>query len=206
MEDAFGMNKRVGIVLKCVTPRQQRLTVLDSHMGRIECRAERHHSIDRLTVGVLMQYQIVRQRGQAYGIAQIDVLHAPFEVAKYDLLFLHHVVEIADHFVAFGHVDNDVFNLLVFVVVDGQRLHTLFQKKVFLCKLFCALSMYPEDNKSWSAKLRKLAIGAIDNLFDINIDLEIEKELDCWLLKCIAMHPGAEHFKTNHFITKNRVL
>lgn len=197
--------RHAGIILKRYMPKQHKLCVFDRVWGKIDCVPEREYPIERLSVGTLIFYYSEKQRRRYYPITNVDMVRAPFAAARSDLLFVHHVLEIAYNFISFEQHDNALFELLTFACAHGQLLRSAREKKLFLFKLFVVLGMYPEGSLFRCAELHCLAVGAIDNLFDLNIDLKIEKELDYWLLKCIAMYPGADNFKTGHFIIKNRV-
>lgn len=195
------MQQNIGIVLKKYFPQKVKLSVLDSKLGKIACVPNR---VD-ICVGAFIDYHINCYRG-FYFVNTVNILKIPSLFCKMpDLIFFHHVLEICYFFIFEGSPVSEIFELLSFLYFSADTIYNRCSKKIFLCKLFFLLGIYPEDKHFQLLFFNRVASESIDILINETIDLRIERRLDAWLSACLAMHPYVNSFKTIRFLCENRV-
>ena len=104
------MQNCVGIILKRYTTRNNKVSLLDKQLGRIEGILVS----DIISVGSLLQYVAQPYTG-GFFLTNIQIIHVPLLLAKIDLLFLHHIFELCYHFAPIGSSVLGVFDLLMFL-------------------------------------------------------------------------------------------
>ncbi len=192
-----GMTTSNGIVLVQPRPGSSIIVLLDQALGRIDSL----FFYAKVCVGSLMQYS-VQQRNGKYFIDNATMIDIPLFLARADLLFLHHVLELLYHFIPVGSCTMGVFELLLLLYAHDQRMYSMRFKKFFLFKLLSILGIYPENMSLSTRSLQMLLTESIDKINDESIDLECEKDLDNWLYYCVAEHPRINDFKTIHFLNR----
>ena len=184
------MNK--GIILKNLYPQKNKLIILDSKLGKIECITT--DKLD-LSVGLLVHYFLENKKNY-YFIKTLDLIDVPYGIVKSDILFFHHVLELCYYFIPYGSCFDEsalkIFNFLKKFFCKKNIFYNLFSKKLFLYKLFCLIGITPEEN------FYKLKKNNIDNI--------LEKDLDLYLLGCVKIHPSWNSFKTINFLIKNGMV
>lgn len=191
--------KNWGIVLRQPHNGNNKISVLDKEIGKIDGIVPATH-LHRLCRGAIIQYVISTQRNGSLFQA-LDIIEIPFEWARHDILFLHHLLEITFHFLPFHIKHDSVFELLRFIY-SMPRGHSLLLKKLYVMRLFILLGMYPDINKD--STLVIALKRPFDDIVDKGIHLGInESELDAWLLECVFTHPHVSLFKTMHFLTRS---
>ncbi|PKN03547.1 hypothetical protein CVU75_01690 [Candidatus Dependentiae bacterium HGW-Dependentiae-1] len=194
------MIKRLGIVIASLQPRQNKIVVLDQEQGKFICVP------DRKTVnhGMLLTY-FVRRDNKTEFLYATELLATPVTFAIHDLLFFHHVMEICFHFLPLACQTPAVFDLLSYFYKPEMAHLDVRQQKLFLCKFFALLGIYPEEFSQDPVRISQIAFYPIDRMLAHNVDLNFkETELDSWLLSCVLSHPYSAHFKTVHFLTQGR--
>ena len=176
--------------------------MLDSQLGKIVCVPRTGKQI---ATGALISYDIAHQTS-LYFIHSIELLYIPFDLARDDILFLHHVFELCYYFVPVGSSPHPSFALLRFLYTTGYKLSNTFLKKVFLFKLFTLLGIYPEEKEFSNPYFNYLVALSVDMIVNESVDLEVERELERWLNKCVLIHPCVEYFKTTYFLNGSRVV
>ncbi len=194
------LKKQSGIVLKNYAPQKCKLAVLDNALGKIMCVPNRQN----ICAGSLISYDITHQR-TIYFARDIELLYMPLDLAKEDILFLHHVLEICYYFIPVGSMPvtrttSEIFKFIQFLYSSEYLLKHLFFKKIFLFKLLVSLGVYLPGNKFKNVYFHRLASLSIDMIVNEDIDLEVERDLDVWLSNCVSMHPCVDYFKTVHFL------
>ncbi len=187
------------IVLRNEYPERARLLLFDENKGIASCRSNRMD----LAIGSLIDYSCT-QSGSGYSAETINVHALPCCKQLPDLLFFHRVLEICVKFVPEGAESKDLFELLLFLY-DQRKFAALYNdlfKKIFLCKIFIVLGVWPAGKKFQNPLFYHIASESIDNLLGLSIDLKSEYGLNDWLQMCVAMHPRAHDFKTWQFISR----
>lgn len=189
-----------GIVLKNF-PGKYKIALLDESAGRIDAV----HFGQEFSPGTAIQYHIsFNHNGR--GNPKIDDVHLyamPFFLARSDVLFLHHVLEICFHFVPVGSCTDGIFDALRLLYATDSLEWNMLYKKIFLFKLFVTIGYYPDVEK-----IGKRFVGILleSSLRDIPSDIEVpdlERHLTDWLRQCIAQHPAIEYFNTVQFVTRS---
>ncbi len=173
---------------------------MDRHEGKIT-------SIFRdveLVHGALISFYIYKRRSTVCLGKKVQVLDVPFELAKKDILFLHHVFELCSYFLFFGDKSIHVFDLLMMLYCPNLFVQPL-HKKIFLFKLVEAFGYYTDSAPLSLGMFYRLSSESIDSLVNSNLHLEIERNIDEWLSSCIKTHPCFLDFKTVHFLKKIRL-
>ncbi len=188
--------KHVGIVLKNYFPKKCKLSLFDSKIGKIAAVPPVGNHI---AVGSMIEYSITHQTSCSFLYA-VDVHDVPFHLAKDDILFLHHVLEICYYFIPMKSHSAELFMLLRILYTHDVWLHAKEIKKFFLLKLFVLLGLYPEDKKFKIPSFHRLINVPFIQMIDEKIEHYNEHTIDEWLQACIASHPIAHKFKTTHFL------
>ncbi|MFC1845675.1 hypothetical protein ACFLX2_00950 [Candidatus Dependentiae bacterium] len=194
------MKKHVGIVLRKYSNRDDRFSVLDRSEGKIICMS---YEVN-LMQGSLISYFISRA-GFFCTITGVQTLAAPFAVARQDLLFLHHVLELCYYFLPAHDVAEKTFDLLTLLYTPIDSLKKVLQKKFFLFKLLVSFGAYTQMAPLSIDSFNRLSSESIDSLSNSLLHLEIERNMDEWLCSCVGAHPCFGNFKTFHFLTKIRL-
>jgi hypothetical protein len=191
-------DKNTGIIVDFLFPQKQKIVICDREQGIIEAMPESGVPIWRLCRGALLAYDL-EKRCQRYFLHHIDIRDIPLAWARHDILFLHHILELATHFLSPAVGNAVAFDELRALYKACTTQTTPFFKKIFLVKFFLAVGLYPEHAILSPNLLGRLLDEPLDGiLIDI---LPLEQEIDGWLRRCIHMHPQVTMFKTMHFLT-----
>lgn len=191
----------VGIILKKNDVSPHKITLLDKLQGKIECVT----ADSTISTGALITYN-VRQKGQTTFISDSSLIYLPLSLARTDMLFFHHVIELIYYFTSVGSCSQEVFDLLAFLYSTEQRIITQQYKKFFLLKLLSNMGSFPEISEIRTSFITTLNSVSIQQLSNTTITASEEKELDRWLWCCVWQHPYVNEFKTVHFLAENRTL
>lgn len=172
-----------------------KMVVLDEQLGKIEAVP---HS-ENYTPGSLICYY-AHARGQIYFLNSIELLDMPLALAKDDILFLHHVIELIYFSSPFGTSVPEVFGLVHQLYALKQNTYCDDFKIAYLFKLLVALGMHPEESRFQDAHYYLLARESIDTIINKSIHLDIKQALHEWVRACVSVHPLVHVFKTMHFL------
>ena len=196
--------KNYGIVLRTHLPEKYKLSVLDNSLGKIDAIPLGKKITHQICNGYFIHYWCTQTTSLAT-LDQIEIQEIPQVHTEQDILFLHHVLEMCHYFLPLHMHAPDVFMLVRRLYTVDYMVLTPLAKKIFLMKLFIALGFYPDDNRLQKAEIHMLAYGPIDNILNKKISLDIEQDLDTWLMLCIKTHPYHDEFKTAHFLDKVKI-
>ncbi len=191
----------VGIVLRHFSHIHNKIALLDKQHGRIECIVNK---LDK-PAGSLLGYTTSVKRGSFF-LNECAILYVPLDLARADLLFLHHILELIYYFAPVGSCVQGVFDLIAFLYTIEHMLISVRFKKFFLFKLLTLLGVAPELDSVQIVCVRELHTMTIDMFDDAGMNKDNEKKLDKWLWSCIWQHPYVSEFKTVHFLEKNRAI
>lgn len=189
-----------GIIIQSIRGSKHKFAFLDSQKGRINGIT----AVSTLSIGSLLSYTI-RAHRSSYFIENIQLLYLPLSLARTDLLFLHHVLELLYYFAPIESCVTGVFGLLRHLYTADHETMTLHHKKLLLLKLFTLLGIVPDNAQIRAPKISQLSMMHLDQINSENIDQDTEKKLDKWLWYCIYQHPYVNEFKTVHFLGENRI-
>ncbi len=190
------MVQNLAIVLKSNFPINQRVTIFDKTLGKIEASVLRKDII--LSNGMLFSYNF-SQNNTFQIIKDIYFIEMPC-IEKSNLMFFHNVLELCNYFLPFGISFYELFDYLNFLYISFDKIQTLQVQKIFLSKFFLILGFYPEINTS--STFDYIMYLPIDRAVNETINLTIEKELNTWIINCINMHPHIRAFKTFKFLNE----
>jgi hypothetical protein len=191
----------VGFILKKSHSSRHKIVVLDKVQGKIECVT----TTPSLSIGTLITYNIRQQRA-TYFISDSTLLYTPLSLARTDILFFHHVLELIYYFTHIGNCAAEVFDLLAFLYSTEHVAMTKQCKKIFLLKLLTCMGSVPEFNDAHTAVITQLNAIKNGQLSNTIINAADEKIVDRWLWCCVWQHPYVNEFKTVHFLAENRTI
>lgn len=194
------MSKRIGIVLASLAPRRNKIVLFDQEYGKCICVPDR----TVINHGMLLSY-FVRGDNKTEFLYATEVLATPVPFLAHDLLFFHHIMELCYHFLPLASPSRSFFDLLSCLYNPEIARLNACQQKLFLCKFFATLGIYPDEFAHDPVRISQISFCAIDRILAQNVDLGFkEEELNAWLLGCVLSHPYSAHFKTVHFLTQSR--
>lgn len=188
--------RSTGIVLKTFVPKKQKIAVLDQYAGRIDVVIFGAY----VSPGSHISYALKSAR-TVIQISDVTLENLPLHLAREDLLFLHHILEILYHFLPIGGCIEGIFELLHNLFLIKPVAWSIHGKKIFVFRLLMIIGMYPETQILSVPHIRILNNIQVDTMHATHLDLECGKALDQWLRHVIGHHPLIEYFNTIHFLT-----
>lgn len=190
------MIQRCGIVLKRFNS-LHKIALLDQDFGRVNAIVTKAPC-----VGSLLSYTIERESGNNIFLSQCSITNLPFALARQDVLFWHHVLELSFYFVPIGYKIDSLFKQLQFLYnVDIDRHWNAQSKKLYLFKLLAAIGLYEAlPQLVPETRVNQLLALPLQNILHEQLDKKSEKVVDEWLRTCIAEHPQMGNFNTVHFL------
>ncbi len=177
------------------------MVVLDQQLGKIEAVPPS----DQFAVGSLLSYY-ARPRTSIYFLHEIALMDMPLALAKDDILFLHHVLEICYFCAPFGSNVPEIFDAVMQLYQEHATPYAYEFKIAFLFKLLILLGMHPDEPRFQDPFYYHLARESIDTIIDKSIHLDTKQALHEWVRSCVSIHPLIHAFKTMHFLDTNRSL
>lgn len=190
-----------GIVLRTYIPKKQKLAILDKKLGRIECVPQNQKSAYRLSHGAYVSYALRAWHAQ-YLLHDPNILDLPFYWAYENFLFFHHVLELCYYFLPIDGQSADIFELIYILYDRPKLLQTTLSRKIFLCRFFWKLGIYPYNAESFDSCLFSLISGPLDSNLSIADEKIAHQHIQKWLLACVNTHPYAHRLKTIDFLIK----
>jgi len=172
-------------------------------LGRTSGRVSGYLFAGTPLLGSVVRCRIVATR-RWYRFEDVELIELPLCLARGDLLFLHHVLELCFSFVPEGSRAPELFDLVRVLYRQRTELLTTHCKKLFLCRLLMQIGLYDQLPGIGGSALARLLDTPVDMAAWGTIDLDCQRELDAWLLRCVASHPLVESFNTMHFLTGRR--
>jgi len=194
------MTRHYGIVLHRFFPQKNKIALLDNVLGRIDGIIR----YDTTMLGALISYE-VEHKNTAYFVQRICTEDAPLALARTDILFVHHVLELCYHFIPIGSCVDGIFELLQVLYMPYASDFSTQSKKIFLFKLLATLGIHASVQVYAVDLFDRLILMSIDTIGYEQLDLESEKKLDTWLLYCMSEYANIDALKTMQFLIKSRV-
>ncbi len=195
------MDKQTGIVLKTFFSKKKKMVVLDAQLGKIEGIPP----TDTLFPGALITY-FAKPRDTLYFLQSIELLDVPMGLAKDDILFLHHVLEVCYYCAPFEKTAPEIFELVCYLYHQEVSPYSAEFKLAYIFKLLVLLGMHPDEVRFQDPEYYLLARESIDTIMDKAIQLETKHALHEWVRSCIRIHPLIHAFKTIHFLDSDRLI
>ncbi len=188
------MQQHFGFVLRTYFPKKHKISLLDEQLGRIEGLFLHTTLLQTISAGTLISYEVY-QKGNLHRIEAVSIQAVPLKAAKYDIYFLHHVLELCYYFLPLHHAMPSIFDLINFITQSSEQLNESLQKKLLLLRFFSHLGIHPEQDLCLSDSLHNLLSQPIDSMLKMDVMIA-ESKLERWLLSCIETHPQKAQFKT----------
>lgn len=192
--------RHYGIILHRFFPKKNKIAVLDSVLGRID-GIVRH---DGTMLGALMSYEI-EHKSSAYFLQNLQIEDLPLALARMDILFVHHLLELCYYFMPVGSCVVGIFELLQVLYMPQVKDFSTQSKKIILFKLLATLGVHASVHVQDTDLFDQLMHMSIDTIGCAALDLKNEKKLDMWLLYCMVEYADIDALKTIQFLVKSRV-
>lgn len=187
------MNQSYGIVLRTFFPQRQTLRLLDRHHGKLDVTVFASRALESITNAALISYHIEVTSSRCIA-SELQVLDIPFELARTDIAFLHHVLELADFFIEQRSARSDMFDFL-YILYQGP-LYSSLQKKIYLARFFIEVGMYIEHDLIRDPRFISLLSMPVGSMLTMKIDNGILEILNSFLFQCVHSHPQRHKMKT----------
>ena len=187
--------QRTGIVIKQFHS-MHKVALFDSQEGRFDAVIKKP-----MHVGSMIEYSISRRSGTMVYLDSYSLIDLPFDLAKDDLLFWHHVLELCYYFVPLGSYTPNLFELCSFLyTIDIHAPLSAHSKKLYLFKLLTIIGLYPRLPQLSLAKMHYFMALDLHAIAREIVDAQHEQLLDDWLRLCVAQHPAVAKFNTVHYL------
>ena len=195
--------KHTGLVLRTYFPRKQKLSIFDSQLGKIACIVHKQSTkiLQRIGNGSLVQYY-VKPLQTVHELCELELIAVPTELARHDIYFLHHILELCYFFLPEHLESRELFELVARLYDYKASVWNNNAQRIFLLKFFATLGLFPEETPSFHPDIYRLISLSIEGMLKKNLDAPLEKEIDTLILACIGAHPYKNQFKTVHFISR----
>lgn len=187
------MTKHCGIILAHIKSTANLYSILDYSKGVLVGTIKREH----LCVGSCIEYTLSADRMWVV-LEDVELIALPAVTHVGDLLLFHCVMEICYHCMPVGSFNPGVYELIV-CLYDRQimdKFKTALLKKVFLCKLFIILGLYPHEKKFHNSFFHQLASESIDKFCCRSVSMVNEQDVGNWLKACIGAYAQDKRLKT----------
>jgi hypothetical protein len=180
-----------------------RVALLSKKRGRIDALFFPRKGPSKLSPGAIISYdQQKMTRGGLPLLCNSTMEHIPMVWARYDLLFLHCLLEACSFFIPVGSGGRSIFLLLEEIYRNFQAFETVQSKKIILCKLLAHLGVHPEQEQFQKYAQILLDIP-VDNRGVTDLELTIEDLCDSWIVWSVNFHPQGKWFKAIPFLIKS---
>ena len=173
-----------------------KMVLLDQQLGKIEGVP---HS-DQFTGRLIAFIPCSAASPSVYFLHEISLMDMPLCLAKDDIFFLHHVLEICYFCAPFGSNVPEIFSLVSQLYQEQLMPYCKEFKIAFLFKLLILLGMHPDEPHFQDPFYYHLARESIDTIMNKSIHLDTRQALHEWVRACISIHPQIHVFKTVHFL------
>lgn len=200
--------KHTGIVLRHYEPRKKKMAILDRRLGLlnvIPSFAYAYRCNDTISAGTVISYDLI-QRGRLHIVQLAQVLDVPLNLAKENISFFHHLLELCSLFIPENSQDHaGVFDLLLYLYTHIEHAVLPLQAKLVLCKFFSLVGVQPEHELFDQAFFAWVHVSQMAQVLSVTITQDNERMLDLWLIHCVNAHPMVGSIKTIGFLDEVRV-
>lgn len=196
------MKKHVGIIIKTYFAKVRKCALLDAELGMIEVIPP----YETLSAGSLLEYELAKGFQERFFLQGVDLVNVPLQLAREDILFFHHILELCYFFILEGSNVPGMHELLCNLYHETAKTYSIDFKLLFLFKFFVLLGRFPHETKYQTAYFQELASKPIDTIIHYSIDWNSKHELREWITSCVMDHPYVQGLKTIHFLERDRLL
>jgi hypothetical protein len=188
------------IVLQTPTMQRNGYIFFDQQLGPITAHVPKKGSKRELSRGALVQY-VPELKGTWHSAQHVEIVAIPQQWVVINIWFLHHVLELVDFFVPASNQAENIFELLQLLYEPlSNEIDIPFFQKIFLCKFFILVGIYPEPRNTQDREFLALVASGVESQTDCLPDEQkyvfLEKKMIQWLRECILLHPHADRLKT----------
>lgn len=187
-----------GFVLKNTPATPHKASLIDQHYGRIDAISFKEIP----SAGSLIHYRL---EVCPIGLARLHdakLSHMPLELARHDILFLHHLLELCYYFIPLATYAEGLFDLLQFLYSVDIQVWNDAIKKVFLFRILSAIGMYSTQLQVDKQILNALMHTPFETPLLRELAAAHKTSIEQWLMSCVREHPYIQKFKTLHFLTR----
>ncbi len=184
------MQKHVGILLRKYTQTKEKSSIFDAYIGRLEAIIQSPH-VHLLHHGTVFSYYPTPKYNNIYLLTEIEIIHTPFHLARENINFLHHLLELCYYFLPLHSEHAAVFEL-----VEKTLSRPIENKLLLLFRFFTLVGFYPENVPFEKSYFLRLLSYPLETILKEKLDDEQLKMLESWLLQCVELHPEKKRFKT----------
>jgi hypothetical protein len=193
------MKQSIGIVLKSSHTNTQAIVILDQQRGKISGNVSGRTTL-ALGNGTVMTYDLICRRSW-YTLEGVNLEYVPFESARDDIFFLHHVLELCYYFLPEECAVDEVFQMLLYLMHVAPYEKVVSRKYLVVARLLHLFGLYPEHD-GLCAYLQKIGDMPLELFFDISCTENMQKIVYQWVWSCIMAHPDKKKFKTIELLKK----
>jgi hypothetical protein len=189
--EKYGISIHHGIVLRSYIPKQYKLIILDNIFGKIVCT----YQARSFSYGIMIEY-IPLTLHRVYKINTAQIIHAPCNLAKDNLEFFHHILELSYYFIPLDNPVPEIFDLLSILYRIDYKFCSLLFQSAFIGKFFVLLGITPQENADDAFIINTLRYRSLEELVAQLSCTQMSSILKNWIYRCIAEHPRMHYFKT----------
>jgi len=149
-----------------------------------------------------MSYHLEQRDNGMFLLKDPILEEVPFDLARQDILFLHHLLELCYHFIPVASCVAGVFDLLQFLYSADKRLWNNATKKLFLFRILMAIGLYSSQLALENEVIGELMYAPFGTLDTAELATRYAYSIDRWLHACVREHPYVQKFNTIHFLTR----
>ncbi len=178
------MNKIRGVILK---RSGKRLAVVQDNGERTDVYVAIIPSYLVLSEGLIIQYSPrFDYKTSRMWIDFPEIQKIPLAVARYDIIFMHTLIELCYYFIPDGGCASGIVDFFEYMYLSIE-LKVNFNKKLLICKLLAFLGIYPHISE-FQSLIQYLSVTPIDKIDQLGIELAQADLCDEWMQWCIADH------------------
>lgn len=186
------------IVLRSWLPEKQRIMIFDEQLGRFTALIRSGKEQPRVLQGGMILYHTRHWRGLSI-LQAMELIAVPVPLWSADIQFIHMILELLECFVAEHDPLPELFRLCTIlytpIPIAEDQLATF--KRLFLCKLFSVLGVYPSERVyEYAHDVRRLISEPLVALIDTSGYSNLGDEARTWLLGCIHTSPHVSLCRT----------
>lgn len=188
-------------MIKTYFTKVRKCALLDYELGMIDAIPPS----EALSAGSMIEYSLTKRSQEKFFLQEVDLINIPLQLAKQDILFFHHILELCYFFMLEGSQVPGMYELLCRLYHESKT-YSLDFKLLFLFKFFVLLGRFPYEGKYQTTFFQELASKPIDTIISYSIDWNSKHELREWIVSCVMDHPYVQGLKTIHFLERDRLL
>jgi recombinational DNA repair protein (RecF pathway) len=189
-----------GIIIRSRMPHKAYLTLFDAQDGKVQvCVRPRAERWSRFPVGMLVRYEYSIYHDIRIMRSCELIAYPPADMVQ-DLSFVHAIWELLYELCADYDAAPEVFEMVMLLYDDAWRdcFAASGYQKLFICKLFTLLGIYPEED-IYTAELllRRLLLSPLNIMVSsIGKENSLHTSLCSWIKSCVLCYPNIKAVHT----------